>query len=64
MNRVNAEVRTSETMIIKRENRLLWAMVIGLFLYSLYMNDLVNRTLSHTTPQSVYEACDKAKEAK
>lgn len=59
MNRVNAEVRTSETMLIKRENRLLWVMVIGLALSLFYKEWQTERTLARITPQSVMDACNK-----
>ena len=60
MNRVNAEVRISETTILKRENRLLWAMVAALFIYSLYMCDKVERIKAQVNPQAVYEACTRS----
>lgn len=58
--RVQAEVRVSETAILKRENRLLWVMVVSLFLYSLYMNDKVNR-MDQTNQTGVTDATRSAK---
>ena len=59
MTRYNAEVRVSETMLIKRENRLLWVMVIGLALYLFYKEWRMEQTFARITPQSVMDACNK-----
>lgn len=59
MNRVNAEVRISETILLKRENRLLWVMVIGLALSLFYKEWQMEQTLARITPQSVEAACNK-----
>ena len=64
MTRFTAEVRVSETMLIKRENRLLWVMVIGLALSLFYKEWQTEQTLARITPQSVMDACNHAKEAK
>lgn len=59
--RVQAEVRVSETAILKRENLLLWVMVVSLFFYSLYMNDKVNRMLVQANQTGVTDATRSAK---
>lgn len=64
MTRYNAEVRVSETMLIKRENRLLWVMVIGLARSLFYKEWQTEQTLARITPQSVTDACSKALGAK
>ena len=51
-------------MLIKRENRLLWVMVIGLALSLFYKEWQTEQTLARITPQSVMDACNHAKEAK
>ena len=59
MTRFTAEVRVSETMLIKRENRLLWVMVIGLALSLFYKEWQMEQTLTRITPQAVEAACNK-----
>lgn len=59
MTRFTAEVRVSETMLIKRENRLLWVMVVALALSLFYKEWKTERTLARINPQSVMDACNK-----
>ena len=60
MNRVTTQQFPSEATLLKRENRLLWAIVLFQCLFLYYMDQRNEQVKAHTTPQSVMAACTKA----
>lgn len=57
MNRVNTQKFETETFLLKRENRLLWVLLILVTGLSLYKDWKVEQVKARITPQSVIDAC-------
>lgn len=59
MNLVEHTNYPSEVSLLKRENRLLWALLalqFAILIYGGYRNEQVK---AHIKPQAVYDACNK-----
>jgi hypothetical protein len=60
MNRVNAELRISETSLLRRENGLLWVLVAVLLSFLMYSESRVERIKAQVNPQAVMDACTRS----
>ena len=60
MNRVNAEVRISESHLLRRERYLLWGLVILQFALLIISESRVERIKAQVNPQAVMDACTRS----
>ena len=60
MNRVNAEVRISESHLLRRERYLLWGLVILQCALLIISESRVERIKAQVNPQAVTDACTRS----
>ena len=60
MDLVDIDCRISETVRLKRENRLLWGLLIISFLISAWAYRELKSVRAQITPQAVYDACNRS----
>ena len=60
MTRYNAEVRVSESHLLRRERYLLWVLVILQTVILMYSESRVENIKAQVNPQAVMDACTRS----
>lgn len=59
MERVNTQTYSTETMALRKVNRILWTAVFVMFVILLLQEARYESLKDHVTPQAIYDACNK-----